>query len=137
MFELFTYDKVTDEIVIDNPYLFTIPEFKKLWMRVNKIKGDSDGRNKLHNKREFMYVFYMENLSKKNPYRVLEEDLRHKESLQSCELEVGYKPDEIVIKCREIYRMMILEFTPTLKFLVQLEQTIMQVARQVELIKSE
>ena len=32
---------------------------------------------------------------------------------------------------------MIIEATPTLKFLVQLEQTIMQVARQVELIKDQ
>ncbi len=135
MFELFYYDKKTDEIIIDNAYFFSIPEFKKLWMRVKKIKGDADGRFKLQNKREFMYIYFMQNISKKNPFRLLPENLRHKESVSSCELESNFTPDELLLRCCEIYTEHILTYTPTLKFIVQLDQMIMQAARQVEIIK--
>ena len=135
MFELFHYDKNLDEIVIENHYLFTIPEFKKLWTRVNKVKNDADGRNKLQNKKEFMYIFFMENLSKKNPFRILAEDLRHIEAVKAVELDPNFKPDDLLLTCCQIYAKHVIEYTPTLKFLVQLEQTILQVQRQVSILR--
>lgn len=137
MFEIFHYDRNLDEIVIENHYLFSIPQFKKLWARTIRIKGDSDGREKLQNKKEFMYLYFMENLSKKNPFRVLPEEARHLEAVKAADLDVNFKPDSLLLECCAIYAKHIIDYTPTLKFLAQMEQTILQMQRQVDILRKQ
>lgn len=135
MFELFSFDSKKDEVVIDNAIMLEVPGLNKLWSRKRVSKGDTDGRNKVLNRKEMMYVFFMASPSKKNPYRAISEEQREKAARKDCNFETGWSPDQLVQQCVTAYYDYIINYTPVARFLVELEQTINQAATHVTNIR--
>lgn len=134
-FELFVFDSQRDEIIIDNAIMFEIGALNKVWTRKSVMKGDEKGEKKLLNKKELMYIFFMANWTKKNPYRAEGDVKKDKEARAACDFPTGWKPDVVVLDAIEMYKRYVIDSTPTLKFLVQLEEAILQTADQLEMIK--
>lgn len=136
-FELFYFDSVRDELIINNAIVLEIGPLKVVWDRKSKMKGDEDGKKKMLNKKELMYIFFMADWTRKNPYRAGSEKQKDVDAREACEFPKGWEPDEVVKEAIELYKNMTLNSTPTLKFLVQLEQVILQTAEQLEIIKEQ
>lgn len=128
MIELFHYDDKRDELIFDSELIRTVPCFRKLWRRLQKIKGDSDGSDKLGNKREMQYVFYMANWTRKNPYYALDEIEKANKAKEACEMDPKWVPDELVQECINYYIEYTIKYTPTAKFVNEVEVMIMQAA---------
>ena len=135
MFELFTFDAKSDEVVIDNAIMLEVPGLDKLWSRKRVCKGDADGRGKVLNRKEMMYVFFMASPSKKNPYRAISQDQRDKAARKDCNFEANWTPDIVIQQCISAYYDYIINYTPVARFLVELEQTINQAATHVTNIR--
>lgn len=137
MFPIFSYDKRSDEVKINNEIILELDCFKKVWTRKNPSKGDSDGSKKLSNKKEFMYIFFMADMTDKNPYRSYNEEARHEAAIKDCGFSSHWVPDNLVRSCMAKYQELILSGTPTLKFLVEAEQAIRQAAEHLEILRKQ
>jgi hypothetical protein len=72
------------QVTLNKEWIGLFPQFAKLLVRSKKCKGDSDGRKKLHARREFTYIYFM--LDPRSPLFEWPEDDKHKNALQYAEL---------------------------------------------------
>jgi hypothetical protein len=136
-FEIFHFDSIRDELVIDNPVMLEVGALKEVWNRKSKMLGDEKGEKKWLNKKEMMYIFFMANWTKKNPHRNESDIDKDRKAREDCEFPKGWSPDRIVMEAIDQYINTVINATPTLKFLLQVEQTVMQAADQIEIIKNQ
>lgn len=88
------------------PECLEIAEFKALWSKVRKVKGDSDGRRKLRNIQEFAYVFHV--VSHKSPYAQYEDTVRAEQvKVEVFGEDSDWEPDELVNHTLTKYRELI------------------------------
>ena len=83
------------------PEVIEIKEFRDLWAKVRKVDGDSDGRKKLQNIREFTWIFHT--VSHKSPYIQYEESIRSDQVKKEVFGNLEWEPDELVLAAREKY----------------------------------
>lgn len=123
--DVFTILEVIDGI----PYFVkeeikAIPQFAKVMSRIRKCKGDSDGRKKILNSRELLYVKYMADFTE-TLYTGFRGKKRHKRAKEDCGLPNNWEPDIVIKAAIDKYKQIQLEYIPTVKLLNALEQGMM------------
>lgn len=79
----------------------TIPQFRDIWKRQQKINGDHDGRKKVHNTRELSYIYFMTVYDSR--FKLLSEKERIKGVKKLVELEETWEPDLLVLEGLKVF----------------------------------
>jgi|VirMetMinimDraft_7_1064189.scaffolds.fasta_scaffold05334_5 hypothetical protein len=130
--KLFKVDVLQGTIEFLENEFGAIREFKAVMSKLRKVQGDSQGRYKLQNKRELLYIFFMADWTGANPYHSLTEVERHHKAVEAAGLERGYVPDEIVLDACNKYIELQQEMSPTTKILVSLKRNMQQSSNYFE-----
>lgn len=98
--KVFDLDKETNTPILRAEF-YEIECFKKLQHRINKTKGDSDGRLKLLNRKELSYVYFRGYLG--STYHRYGSEEREEKIKTLLNLPNNWRPDEVVIQCLNVY----------------------------------
>jgi hypothetical protein len=137
MIELFHYDDKEDQLVFDSPIAREYKVFKELWRRKVKMAGDFRGDLKLLNGKEFMYIWFMADWTRKNPFYAMDEKAKHKHAVEACDMPEGWEPDALVMEGIKTYKEVTIKFTPSASAVVNLERTIQQSADVIDLFREQ
>jgi hypothetical protein len=136
MYKLFKIDEAGD-VHYDKAEYKLIPEFYEIMNRLVKGKGDYDGRKKLYNKRELVYIFYMADWTSSNIFAFLPDKERHEKAVIASRLEEDFEPDEAVIAAIDKYKEIQREYVPTARILFALKRNLMQTSRYLENLEAQ
>lgn len=104
---LFRYNQETQELELEMDIIMNHPAFKTLMKRRKASKYDTDGSNKVYNKRELLYVFLVCDPTSNNPLHLQARQDREESALEFVNFEdIGVKswsPDKKVRDCIEAY----------------------------------
>jgi len=107
-----------------------IPEFAAIRSRIRKCVGDADGRKKIMNNRELLYVKYMADFS--ILHSAFRGEERHNKARQDSGLPNNWVSDDVIEKAIKKHREIQLMYCPTVRLLCALEQGMMLSAESVE-----
>lgn len=107
----------------------TIPEFKALWSRLKKCKGDADGRRKHLNSKELMYAKYIADGS--GIHAGLSGEKLYKKAKQDAGLPNNWKPDKVVEEAISKIIEIQNDYSPTTELLRACKQGMMLSAEVV------
>ena len=93
MQNLFEFNSQTGMIQLNREWIGMIPEFKEILVRSKPVKGDADGRKKLHAQRVFTWIYLMTDF--KSPLRDMEEHDRLAEALRCSDMEPADIDDRV------------------------------------------
>jgi len=110
--KLFELDIDTNEIKLNRPWLWMVPEFADLLRRDKGSPSDYDGRRKLKAKKEFTYIYFMVDFA--SPLRDWEPDEKHKEAMYYANLEEKDIDDGVKI-ARKKYEELFLKAARSLR----------------------
>lgn len=99
-------DKQTLEVEV-SPYALQIQEFKNLVRRDKGMKGDSTGRHKKRARAELAYIWLMYNPKSGFVESYDDEEVRHKEVVNSLELPDSWKVDKTIEAAVEKYKELV------------------------------
>ena len=129
--EVFTIIEVRNGIpIFSKDELKVTPEFSEIITRRKTCKGDSDGRRKIMNNRELLYIKYMADYD--THHKAFSGNERHERAKQDSNLPNNWKPDEVVEIAINKYKEILLVYSPTVRLLNALEQGMMLSAEAVE-----
>jgi hypothetical protein len=94
MQNLFEFNSQTGMIQLNREWIWMVPEFKEILVRSKPVKGDADGRKKLHAQRVFTWIYMMVDF--KSPLRDMTDEDRLAEALRCSDLE----PEDITDQVR-------------------------------------
>lgn len=129
--EVFTIIKVENGVpIFSKEELKATPEFSELITRRKTSKGDSDGRKKVMNNRELLYVKYMADYD--THHKAFSGKERHERAKHDSGLPNNWKPDEVIEIAINKYKEILLVYSPSIRLLNALEQGMMLSAEAVE-----
>lgn len=135
-YKLFKIDDAGD-IHYDKAEYKLIPEFYEIMNRLIGVKGDHDGRKKLHNKRELMYIFYMADWTSSNIFAFLPKNEKHEKAVIASRLDNDYEPDEAVTAAINKYKEIQRSYVPTARILFSIQRNLMQTSRYLENLETQ
>lgn len=95
---------VNNEIVLDRDEVLLYEEFNVILKRNKPIEGDSEGRKKLFNYREFKYIYFMSDTNSFPNRMGYNKSMAHEYSVKHSKLPNGYMPDKEVIAAINLYK---------------------------------
>lgn len=108
-------------VEFEEDFIFQIPELRKIRKRVVTCKGDHDGRKKVRNYQELMYVFYMGDWTEKNVYREITNlDERSDKARIAAKLPIEWTPDEDVQTAIKVYADILISSDSSVNLLMSL-----------------
>lgn len=129
--EVFTIIEVKNGIpIFSKEELKVTPEFSEIITRRKTCKGDSDGRKKVMNNKELLYIKYMADYD--THHKAFSGTERHERAKQDSGLPNGWKPDKAIEIAITKYKEILLVYSPTVRLLNALEQGMMLSAEAVE-----
>lgn len=100
-------------IHINNYMVMAIKEFRDVWKTKKTTKGDADGRKKVVNKKELLYIFYRADVTKLNMFAGMNEDIVKDKAKEACKLDEDWKEDYYVSLAIEKYKEVQQLLSPT------------------------
>jgi hypothetical protein len=97
---LFEFNTQNGMIQLNRVWISMVPEFKEILVKSKPVKGDNDGRKKLHAQRVFTFIYLLTDF--KSPLRDMQESEKLGEALRCSEL-TSSDIDEKVKKALEVY----------------------------------
>jgi hypothetical protein len=82
---LFEFNQQTGLVQLNREWVGLVPEFKEILTKSKGVKGDNDGRKKLHATRIFTFIYMLVDF--KSPLRNMDGKEKYKQALRSAELE--------------------------------------------------
>jgi len=120
---LFYLDRETGDVIIDDNYVKTVPEFNALYKR-KKEQG----------MKELKFVFFMADWTAANYLRDYDDKQRSNLALKDSKLSNDWTPDAAVGKAITKYINIQIEYSGTIKMLITLRRAIMSKAEAVDLL---
>lgn len=107
------------KLVIIRDQILDIKEFRDVWSRVRKTKGDYDGRLKKVNTLEFKYIIYMSDEDTEANIYALDDNhiTRSQTIIRDLDFPKGWKPDDKVKKAIKKMREIEKDWLPELAVL--------------------
>ena len=137
MFKLFTLD-AKNNLVINIPEVTAMREFKDVLSRRRPMPGDSDGRKKLFNALELIYVKFMaEADSEESVYHAFNDKERHERIIRDYDIPDDFKVDTIIKLAIAKYKEIQEEYIPSIRILNTLHRGLMSSANTIETYNSQ
>lgn len=134
----FSYNKITHLLDIKEDMVRTIPEFFKLLKRSRPMIGDWDGKNKVGNYRELLYVFFMSEWRKCNPCAGLADEERHEKAVELAQLKnMDWYPDDYVKAAIRRYTWMEIQLSTHARTLISAKRALLQMSSQFTILAAQ
>ena len=128
MLQLILYNRVTGELEINLDSVYYVPEMGAIMRRVKPTKDDEDGRKKLLNRKELIYVFHVADWSSNNFLHALTDDERLTKAKEVAKLPVDWKCDKVVNAAINAYIEIQQKYIPSAKMLITLKRGLMSLS---------
>jgi hypothetical protein len=131
MQNLFEFNQLTGYIALNKPWISMVPEFKDILVKSKPVRGDMDGRKKIHAFRIFTFIYMLVDF--KSPLRDMTDEERYKEALRCSEL-VETDITEQVKKATAIYELYQENCARSLRTLKSMRRSLDQLDKYFETI---